>query len=412
MTELPTHEEHGEVVGTWLELGYRAETVVCFDRHLDLKPLSAAATDAITGADRASLPGLNRPLPLRDVPGAYGLDDFFATGAVLGTVSRLLWVVPATSPNPERWASRCVDAVALLPGDAGSLDRTAFVDGALRTRLCGLDVEVHTVGTLAETGVPADARIDIDLDWLADRGTDQEHTVDELTRTLAYLGCLDRVDSLTYSIRSGFLPPHLRSAAEEFARQSGRRLRPTERPDALPLPEKTFNALRGRHAPDSTVLGGLVEDELASLGSAGAVLGGLVAARFGDLDQAEQSWRDVNAEGMPGTWLAYDLGMRHYSRGDHDRALPWFERAMRDLIDPLEAHAGVLAALCLARLGRHHEAVSLCGVLAARYPLHRGVLVIGEGAAAAVGRAEQVEGFAEHRRRLDRLVSSGTRSRV
>ena len=44
-------EEHGEILAHWHELGWSRETVVCLDRHLDLKRI---ASDDLTRLQSAS----------------------------------------------------------------------------------------------------------------------------------------------------------------------------------------------------------------------------------------------------------------------------------------------------------------------------------------------------------------------
>lgn len=412
MSALPIHEEHGEVVSTWRELGYREETVVCFDRHLDLKPLSSAAEQAVAAAsDDAALGALNRQLPMREAAGAYGLDDFFAVGAKLGAVKRLLWVLPTPHADEATWLSRCLDRVALIAAEPDTLERTDTASGVLRTRLCGLDLEIHTVTTLARMGMPEGARIDVDLDWLADVDSGQEHTPADLLAVLERFQCVDRLDSLTWSIRSGFLPEHLRDAARAVADAAGRTLRPVPRPDSLPLPESTFALLRATARPERDTVARLVERELLPLGDLGTALAGLLAIRSGDVDAASEAWVRARDAGLSSTWLAYALGMYWYGEHkNHARALEWFSRARGERVDTLEAHAAILETLCLLRLGRADEALRQCWMLAGAYPFRRDVFQMGRHAALSLGARNDHDFFVEHQGALARLLG-GTPAR-
>lgn len=369
---LLAHEEHGEVVGTWRALGYRDQTVVCFDRHLDLKPLDEAAARRIAGArDVQALRGLNRPLPLREAPGAFGLDDFFAAGPVLGAVRALWWVMPGHWPDGRARVCAAVDAVARLPLEPDALAATRVEDGVLHTRVCGLELQVHTLETLRARGVPPDARIDVDLDWLADGDAPPQHTPGELVERLDALGCRERLDSVTWSVRSGFLASTLRGAASELARAVGRPLEPVPWDGAWPMPERTFAALREHAAHESHAPPGAeLRAELEPLGALGIALAGCLAVRRGELAIAEDAWWRAAEAGVRSSWLAHGIGVAWHAR-DPARALAWLERAIGPGLDTLEVHAATLAIMAMIRLDRRDEARARVSALVERHPLHR-----------------------------------------
>lgn len=399
---LPIHEEHGEVVATWRSLGYRRQTVVCFDRHLDLKPLTEAHARQIDAAEGVeALRALNRPLPLREAPGAYGLDDFFAAGPVLDAVSTLWWVRPGRWPEDRARVRAAFDAVARIPAGPQTMARTRVDDGVLCTHLCGLELQVHTLETLRAHGIPEHARIDVDLDWLADGEAPPQHSVRELIEPLEQLGCVDRLDSLTWSVRSGFLARAMRGMAAEIAEAVGRRLVPVPWDEAWPMPERTFAALRGG-APgcDEAEL----DDELRPLGALGVALRGCLAVRRGALAEAEAAWTRAADAGVRSSWLAHGIGVGWYSRRS-ERALPWLERAIGAGIDTLEVHASTLALLCLLRLGRTEEARRRVARLVERHPLHRKLARI--GVMTAADEAERAR-FVARTRAIDALASQGS----
>jgi len=93
MPPLDVFEEHGEIAALWVTKPYDGHTVVCFDRHLDLKPLAPGGEELLMAAlaDGRDLTGVVRKQPVRGVAGAFGLDDFWTAAALAG-------------PGPRRWA--------------------------------------------------------------------------------------------------------------------------------------------------------------------------------------------------------------------------------------------------------------------------------------------------------------------
>jgi hypothetical protein len=400
MSGIHVHEEHGEVVGTWGELGYRNETVVCFDRHLDLKPLTAEALAALQRADDVST--LNRALPVREIAGAYGLDDFFATGPVLSRVRRLVWVVPGNRGGPGA-ARQLLHAVSLIAADPALIDRCSFAGGRLLVRLCDLDVEICDVAALRRRGVEADLRIDVDLDWFADQAGPLECTAADFTNLIEQLGAADRVDSITYSIRSGFLAEDYRYLAAELARSWGRRMATVERPDAQPLPERSFAMLRSGQPVSRDQAERVTAGELGDADPLGHVLAGLLIVDAAP-DEAACCWQAASEQGTSSTWLAYRLAMRHYRERAYGEALHWLDAAAGDGVDTLEAHAAVLRPTCLVRLGRVAEALTEAERLRQRYPLRADLLRVGRIAAGRLGDHESAGRFTRHEEKLAALV--------
>jgi hypothetical protein len=252
------------------------------------------------------------------------------------------------------------------------------VGGVLCTRRCGLELEVHSLETLRARGVPERARVDVDLDWLADGDRPAQHSTAELVELLRELGCVERLDSLTWSVRSGFLARSLRGAASAVARAVGRTLAPVPWDAAWPIPERALAALR-EHGPACSPAA--LQGELEPLGAIGVALGGCLGARAGELERAERAfWRAAEA-GVRSSWLAHAIGVGWYGR-DTSRALAWLERAIGPGIDTLEVHAATLALLCVLRAGRVDEARARVGALVERHPLHRRLARIGASIAA------------------------------
>ncbi|MGW6474441.1 tetratricopeptide repeat protein [Streptomyces nigra] len=382
------HEEHGEVVASWTRLGYRAESVVCFDRHLDLKPLSRAATARLTRLTGVrSVEDENRKLPIREVDGSYGLDDFYAAGATLGLVSRLTWVRATQEADTPAARRRLLAALSVIAAEPDVLDATRFDEhGALHTRVCGLDLAVHTPASFGATAQDPDSRVDLDLDWFADVRTGQEHRPDELLRLLEGHGLLGNVDSMTYSVRSGFLPEARRDLAPLLATELGRGTRQRER-DALPLPQATFTALRGTADP---VPPERYEAELEPLGAVGTALLGLLHLHTaGDFDEAGRCWHEAAASGCRSSWLAYGIGLSHYGRRAFTEAGEWFRRATGERTDTIEVKSAFLAALCTLRTGAYEEAYRALLDFARHYPLHADATRLAAGLGDRLGNERQ-----------------------
>jgi hypothetical protein len=387
------HEEHGEVVATWVERGYRDEHVVCFDRHLDLKPLSAEAARTCADSPGADLSALNRTLPMREAPGSFGLDDFWSVGPVSGRVGRLTWVIPGRARGPAG-RRRLISAVSYIRASADVVDRTYFDQDRLRTELCGLTVDVCSLDDLLARP-PADGfRIDVDLDWFAVPGHADEFDPRLLADELAARQWLDRLDSATYSVRSGFLDESQRRIADDLlaaTRHSGQR---RERSGTGATPALSLAMLRQGASLTPHAIRGIAESELHAFGAIGTALEGLLHLQCPggtgtDLphpDRAEHCWNLAAAAGVHSTWLAYGLGQHWYRRHDYGRARSWLDLARGELCDPLEGHAQVLAALCSARLGDLDDAADRAADLAAMFPLNERICSLAIQTAARAGR--------------------------
>ncbi|WP_020672498.1 hypothetical protein [Amycolatopsis nigrescens] len=365
------HEEHGELVATWTRQGYRSERVICFDRHLDLKPLPAAAAARLaraSGGGPDALTAENRKLPIREAAGSYGLDDFYAAGAALGAVSAMTWVRATDREDSPAERERLITAVSTIAPDPDVLRTTRFdADGTLRTRVCGLELTVRTPRAFAASRPSPDSRVDVDLDWFADVHTGQDHRPDELVDLLRAHGLAGNVDSMTFSVRSGFLPPTHRWLADELARALGRTTRQHPRA-ATELPAATFAKLRGEvDAGDLAAC----RDELAPLGAIGVVLLGLLRLRArADLEDVEQAWFDAEDAGCRSCWLAYGIALAHYESARFTAAQQWFARAVGTRSDTIEVRSWFMTALAALRAGEAEEGARKLLAFTRSYPLH------------------------------------------
>ena len=398
MTAVRLHEEHGEVVATWVERGYRGEHVVCLDRHLDLKPLSDKAVSDCVGAPGSDPSALNRILPLREAPGAFGLDDFWSAGPISGRVDRLTWIVPG-QVSGLLGRRRLMSAVSYIRAAPDVVDRTVFDADRLRTELCGLTVDIRSLDGLLAAPPADDFRIDVDLDWFAVPGQPNEFDPRLLAEELTSRGWLDRLDSLTYSVRSGFLDESQRWIADDLLHAVGRTGQRNDRSTLSATPVRSLAALRrGAHLAPA-IMQDIVDSELYALDAVGSALEGLLnlycstdtasgtTGAATAVSVAERCWDRAAALGVQSTWLAYGLGQHWYRQGCHERARLWLDRARGKLDDPLEGHAQVLAALCSARVGDLADAADRAAELAAVFPLNVRVCSLAVVSARRIGRA-------------------------
>lgn len=374
-----THEEHGEVVGTWAELGYLNETIVCLDRHLDLKPLSASDAAVVRSAagDRDRLRQICRRGRLRAGAGAFGLDDFWAAGPITGHVTHLLWVRPVwTSAVVNIDARReLVDAVRNLPMSATDAQSIRFEGPVLTFDFQGLDVGIVNAPDVNPATIPA--RVDLDLDWLWDPKAQRAHPVQAMRDVIDRTELADAVDTATWSISSGFAPPDLRDLTNEVERTLGVEFVPST---------------------------GTSPVDLETDPSGAAVLDALDKLARGDIHAAVADCRSLSGDPKVNSPLPYKIGVFYASQGLHREALPWLIQAGDDPVDTMAAHARVLAALSAYRSGVLAVAESLCRRLLDELPINRSVIDIALRVAADQRSRDLAERAAAARSRFDQLV--------
>ncbi|MER5930542.1 hypothetical protein [Streptomyces sp. NPDC002054] len=364
-------EEHGEVAALWPEGRYRDRTVVCFDRHLDLKPLAPGGEAALLRAvaDGGDPAGLLRRLPVRGVPGAFGLDDFWSAAAIAGGLTDLVWVPSWTSH--EGWARTAVDSVSLIAtGGAPVFPHTT--DCCLTVRLCGVRLAVVPPDLLPRhlaAHVTGDVVADIDLDWLMDEHGRADHSVAELAALVAVCG--GELSAMTWSTRSGFLPQEFRRVGTDVAARLGLNARASSFLPSTPWPEDLLLTVhRGGPLPEGPAAGPGGPPEAAGVTVA---LRGLALAAE-DPGGAEEYYGRAAAGGYRSSWLAYKIGIAHYARGGHRTARDWLREAIAvDGRDTLAMHARIMAVRATARLDGSSAALAELQGLAKELPLRAGV---------------------------------------
>ncbi|GAA2230568.1 hypothetical protein GCM10010232_16120 [Streptomyces amakusaensis] len=365
-TRVDLFEEHGEVAALWPDSPYRDRTVVCFDRHLDLKPLAPGGEEALRAAvaNSASPAGLVRGLPVRGVPGAFGLDDFWSAAAVAADLKHLVWV-PSWGAG-EGWEARAVNGVSLI-ATGGEPAEPVVSDCCLTVTLCGVRLAVVPPELLSRhlaRHVTGEVVTDIDLDWLVDEHGTTEHSADRLAELVTVCG--GEVSAMSWSTRSGFLPAEFRSVGPDVARRLGLEARESSYLPPLPWPEDLM--LRVHR-------GAGVGDPSGATGAPGVVLALLgLSVADGDPDGARTLFERAAALGHRSSWLAYRIGATRYARGEHRAARTALrEAAAIDPRDTLGMHARVLCARATLRLDGPGPALAELRAVADELPLRSNV---------------------------------------
>jgi len=371
MPPLDVFEEHGEIAALWGTRLYDGRTVVCFDRHLDLKPLVPGGEELLMAAlaDERDLAGVVRKQPIRGVAGAFGLDDFWTAASLAGQVKRLVWV-PSWSSRPG-WHASALSAVSLIATSGESPEAVAR-ECCLRVHLCGIELHVvpwNLLGVHAREHIVADVAVDIDLDWLVDEHGQVEHPPSRLAALVTMLG--GEVTSMTWSTRSGFLPKEFRNVSVCVARELGHSTTLSSYLPETPWPEGLLLDVH-RGAPADPWLRSEAELCTSAPGVAQALLGLLVVRT--DPVAGKRYYDEAVSCGYTSSWLAYKLGISRYAEGAMSEARSWLCRAIvTDPRDTLAMHARVL--LGRSRIEHQEPGLALAEfrALAADLPLRQGV---------------------------------------
>lgn len=401
---MPAHvdlfEEHGEVAALWPDRPYGGRTVVCFDRHLDLKPLAPGGAQALRAAtDGGSSPDrLVRRLPIRGVPGAFGLDDFWSAAAIAAGLTDLVWVPSWRSF--EGWESHALDSVSLIAtGGVPPEPRTEHC--CLTVTLCGVRLSVVPPDLLLDhldRHVHTDVVTDIDLDWLVDEHGRFEHSAEELARLAA--ACGGELSAMTWSTRSGFLPPEYRTVGADVAALLRLSVRESSFLPATPWPEDLM--LRVHQGADAPA----PEDDGPEPGIAVA-LHGLAHAQENP-GRAQECFELAAAHGYRSSWLAYRIGAAHFARGDHRTARSYLrEAAAIDPQDTLGMHARIMGARATLRLDGASAALDEFRSLGDELPLRKGIWKTVRVLARSEGDTGTAESAERQLRQLERLTGPG-----
>ncbi|MBH8604924.1 MULTISPECIES: tetratricopeptide repeat protein [unclassified Thermoactinomyces] len=401
-----TFEEHGEVLAHWHETGYDNETLIYFDRHLDLKKIEKAQMRRIReqGLNRKDLRLLNRDIPFRDDDlFAYGLDNFLYATTALNLVKRVIWVYPEPKPVSVAALGHVLwDLLSLVPGHGEEVKNTFKVNPhSASAQVAGMQVEITTLRRIHKLGLDPDAKIDIDLDYFYEEKGQIVHGVDEVVETLRREGMGNGEPTMTYSISSGFLPRSCRWLGEAVANKWGCTLRSlSRRRSSQGHAEQSMSVIAGKRSLDRALFQRLCQDELQPLEGPGWSLRALLALALSDIAEAERCYQRAVESGDRATWAAYSIGLFHMGRKQYEQAIQWFSRAEGQLVDTIQAHSLSLRALCECKSGQFERSLRTVERCLKELPLRLEAYKVGAVAAGELGMLSEAEKFRELEKEL------------
>ena len=220
--ETVVFEEHSSVLANWVERSLHRQTLICFDTHLDLQPISAdrlAKLDAAQSAEEISR--LAKPHHLYPDDGySYGIEDFIFAAKHLEIIDHLIWVTPPHVDISD--AATAINQLRQLDGvtvdDIMSLRRVASGQRSWITgNVLGLQLTIGKIADLPLMQLPPRCLIDIDIDYFVDVPAERLTSTPAdlcaaLNQTSVAIDCV----TISRSVRSGFTPLRFRFLAEHL----------------------------------------------------------------------------------------------------------------------------------------------------------------------------------------------------
>lgn len=222
-------EEHCSVLPHWFERGFRHETIVCLDAHLDLQHISKDRIDPLKAALTASeIEALAKPHPLcpdlfAGKRYSYGIEDFFYAAHQLELMEHLVWVAP---PHVLRGgASTAIEQLQQVDGvtldSLCSFERVSDATSQINWiegRLLGLRLTICDLAAVPFLDLPERTRVDIDIDFFVelpgDRlGVDPGQAVSQIRPLAETTGEV----TISRSVGSGFTPVGFGHLAEHLS---------------------------------------------------------------------------------------------------------------------------------------------------------------------------------------------------
>jgi hypothetical protein len=404
MTPISVFEEHSAVLANWSARGFQDETVVCFDRHLDLKKIADEQVERLKAVkmDPAAVSALERDFAFRDDGSyVYGFDNFVFAAAALGYISRFVWVVPEPVLfSVVKLTSILWNSLSLVPDYGNEIIRTVVMKAhSARCIVNGATVEITTLRRLASVQGLESAHIDVDLDFFCERYGHCDHSISELVAVLRAASFEKRFESLALSINSGFLPESARGWVPKLGSLLGRSIR--AEPDFRAGAPKSLAALGSGEPLNYLFIEELWAQELMVLGSAGWALRAVLESRSGNYVGAALSYDTAQEGGDRAAWAAYSLGLAAMERREYGNAVRWFKSARFELVDNIHSHALICETLCLVRERRFEEALPQAEQCVQRLPMRKEGYILAARSAAELGQAALAKSYRQRQALLE-----------
>jgi hypothetical protein len=372
-------EDHGEVLGFWVRKQWQKAELVCFDQHFDVKKISDRNVRRISScfARGGPMEELLRELPFSDDGRhAYGCDDFLYAAIHLKLVRRIIWVYPKSSRTSPVTPEKLWEVLSIVAGHGKELMNSFhFEDGLASARLLGVELTATTLDYLNPELISSDSKFDIDLDYFG--GFPDEERTEELRRVADLLlgrdGSIDDV-TLSFSTRSGHLPRHLRYVALEFSRILGE---PINKVQTTRKVDWWLSEILCDFATAPKRVSWLTQKgRLREYGGAGLGLHAAIAAKAGELEEAEKSYFEARALGDSARWAAYQIGLAYVQRQDYQSAVLWLTRITDEIVDSIQVLALCMLGICLFRLGLFDKCRKVAERCRSEVPMRReGILL-------------------------------------
>ncbi|MGG0410866.1 UPF0489 family protein [Peribacillus simplex] len=385
MDKIYVYEEHSEVFSYWVNEVPRNSTLVYFDQHLDLKFIENSKMKRISQFIKEGLciDELKKDIPCReDGRYSYGIDDFLYAAIQEGLFRKIIWVYPRMLG--EKGFSDLLWGLLSLVPNHGKEFISSFRNGknSASVQLNNIELHVTTIEYLREFIINEQVIVDIDLDYFYDPKTnDLSNDIDETLNVLNDLGLFNQVKTMTYSIKSGFLPESFRWMGEYIAGQMGRKI-VYSKEDKF-SPKVTMEKISSNKKLSLAEIDEL-NFELRPLGAIGWKLKSILYTQSGEIELAKNCYQIATKTGDDSYWAAYVLGIHFFKDSNYEEALNWFSKT-GNIVDTIEAHGLILRLICCLRLELYQKGYDLSKECIELLPMRIEGYILGEVFASKLG---------------------------
>lgn len=363
-----TFEDHGEVLSFWDNNKVQNASVICFDQHLDYKKISNINIQKLKEykLNNKNINELNRDLPFREYETyPFGLDNFIFAANELNIIKKFTWVYPE---NENKYTVSDLGIIllknlSLVPGEQEEIQSSFKLNKySAEVTIRNFKIEITTLCFLKHRSIDSDILIDIDLDYFYDPFKDNLHSISDFNEFLQSIK--EKIISpitLTYSIKSGFLPRKFRGIAKEISLSLNYPLKPYYEQDEL-LDSITYisQTLYISKVPLGEVaIEKLWEEHLCNLGPTGLGVKSLFYIRLGDLEKAVNLYTEAKTLGVQYYWSAYKIGIHLMKEKKYKDASYFFEEAHGSLNDSIQVHSLILRSICEFHLGNFQKSLDI-----------------------------------------------------